>query len=89
MLSHHRMTVPVVRVNDLPAPSLESSPPPRPRPHSPPPFPIGGGFASRFLYPRYTGPNPFDESTSEDSSPQDRNDHFFYTRMYFITCKYI
>ncbi|RZF38504.1 hypothetical protein LSTR_LSTR006099 [Laodelphax striatellus] len=65
----HRLSVPVVRVNDLPAPDPVVNPPHRPRPPSPPlPF----NPFSRFLnFPYNRSSNPLDDS-SEDSSPQDQ-----------------
>ncbi|XP_054282896.1 activating molecule in BECN1-regulated autophagy protein 1-like isoform X2 [Macrosteles quadrilineatus] len=74
--------VPVVRVNDLPAPPAESTPAPRNRPYSPPiPHPMM--IPPRFFYSsgtRYTPYTPA-ESTSEDSSPaQDRGSDFFFMR---------
>uniref|UniRef100_A0A1B6BX04 Activating molecule in BECN1-regulated autophagy protein 1 n=4 Tax=Clastoptera arizonana TaxID=38151 RepID=A0A1B6BX04_9HEMI len=79
-LFSQRISVPVVHVNGLPAPPVENNPPPRP-PYSPPPYPIDTSgnhyvLTPRFLHPRYVGPNPFDESTSEDSSPQERQDSY-------------
>uniref|UniRef100_A0A1B6FRC8 Uncharacterized protein n=1 Tax=Cuerna arida TaxID=1464854 RepID=A0A1B6FRC8_9HEMI len=76
--------VPIVRVNDLPAPPPEALPVPRFRPHSPPLMGLQPMFVPpRFLHPgRYAGSGfVFDESTSEDSSPQDRSSSdFFFMR---------
>lgn len=74
--------VPIVRVNDLPAPPPEAAPVPRLRPHSPPPIGPNPMFVpARFLHPsRYPPSYSAVESTSEDSSPQDRGSDFFFIR---------
>lgn len=72
----HRLSVPIVRVNDLPAPDIPlTSPRPRPRPPSPPlPYNPFSRLLSASSYGRNS--NVFEDS-SEESSPQDHRSESF------------